>query len=146
MVRNFIFRLCVSRLSVSNIPYLYTHVYTHIINKLLHGCLVCTILFTRCERLLTHSFAALTSHQGSYGSWKTWKVMEFQYSKIQAWKSWKINFSHGKSRKIEILHNINEVFYLFQFTSHNNNMNCCYMTDFCKSEVNFVLLYNICYR
>jgi hypothetical protein len=29
---------------------------------------------------------------------------------------------------------------LFQFTSHNNNMNCCYITDFCKSEVNFVLL------
>ena len=58
-----IFCLCVySRLSVSNIPYstVYTHLYTHIINKLLHGCLVCTILFTRCERLLTHSFAALT--------------------------------------------------------------------------------------
>jgi hypothetical protein len=53
--------------------------------------------------------------------------MEFQYSKIQAWKSWKINFSHGKSWKIEILHNINKVFYLFQFTSHNNNMNCCYI-------------------
>jgi hypothetical protein len=29
---------------------------------------------------------------------------------------------------------------LFQFTSHNGNMNCCYITDFCKSEVNFVLL------
>ena len=28
------------------------------------------------------------------------------YSKIRAWKSWKINFSHGKSWKIEILHNI----------------------------------------
>ena len=51
------------------------------------------------------------------GSWKTWKVMEFQYSKLQAWKSWKINFSHGKSWKIEILHNNNKVFYLFQFTS-----------------------------
>ena len=63
--------------------------------------------------------------------------MEFQYSKIQAWK---INFSHGKSWKIEILHNINKVFYLFQFTSHNNNMNCCYRTGFCKSEMNFVLL------
>ena len=60
-------------------------------------------------------------------------------------KSWKINFSHGKSWKIEILHNINEVFYLFQFTSHNNNMNCCYTTDFCKSKVNFVFYY-ICYR
>ena len=95
------------------------------------------------------------SYQGSYGSWKTWKVMEFQYYKIQVWKSWKINSSHGKSWKIEILHNINKVFYLFQFTSynnnmnccfqftsHNNNMNCCYITDFCKSEVNFVnLLY-----
>jgi hypothetical protein len=46
--------------------------------------------------------------------------MEFQYSKIQAWKSWKINFSHGKSWKIEILQNINKVLYLFQFTSHNN--------------------------
>ena len=79
--------------------------------------------------------------QGSYGSWKTWKVIEFQYSKIQAWKSWKINFSHGKSWQIEILHNINKVFYLFQFTSHNNNMNCCYITDFCKSEVNFFFYY-----
>ena len=76
--------------------------------------------------------------------------MEFQYSKIQAWKSWKINFSpgkswkvmesHGKSWKIEILQNINKAFYLFQFTSHNNNMNCCFITDFCKREVNFVLL------
>jgi hypothetical protein len=45
--------------------------------------------------------------QGSYGSWKTWKVMEFQYSKIQ---SWKINFSHGKSWKIEILHNIISIY------------------------------------
>jgi hypothetical protein len=66
--------------------------------------------------------------------------MEFQYFKIQAWKSWKINFSHGKSWKIEILHNINKVFYLFQFTSHNNNMNCYYIMDFYKSEVNLVLL------
>jgi hypothetical protein len=66
--------------------------------------------------------------------------MEFQYSKIQAWKSWKINFSHGKSWIIEILQYINKVFYLFRFTSHNNNMNCFYITDFCRSEVNFVLL------
>jgi hypothetical protein len=65
--------------------------------------------------------------------------MEFQYSKIQAWKSWKINSSDGKSWKIEVLQNI-KVFYLLKFTSHNNNMNCCYITDFCKSEVNFVLL------
>jgi hypothetical protein len=71
---------------------------------------------------------------------QTWKVMEFQYSKIQAWKSWKINFSHGKSWIIEILQYINKVFYLFRFTSHNNNMNCFYITDFCRSEVNFVLL------
>ena len=56
--------------------------------------------------------------------------MEFQYSKIQAWK-------------IEILHNINKVFYLFQFTSHNNNMNCYYIMDFYKSEVNFVLLLHL---
>ena len=57
-----IFCLCVySRLSVSlKYSVTLTHLYTHIINKLLHGCLVCTILFTRCERLLTHSFAALT--------------------------------------------------------------------------------------
>ena len=48
--------------------------------------------------------------------------------------------SHGKSWKIEILHNINKIFYLFQFTSHNSNINCCYITDFCMSEVNFVLL------
>jgi hypothetical protein len=67
-----------------------------------------------------------SSSRGSYGSWKTWKVMEFQYSKIQAWKSWKINFSHGKLK--------------FYKTLTNNNMNCCYITDFCKSEVNFVLL------
>jgi hypothetical protein len=64
-------------------------------------------------------------------------------------KSWNFNIpksrpgypgkcSHGKSLKIEILHNINKEFYLFQFTSHNNNMNCCYITDLCKSEVNFV--------
>ena len=94
----------------------------------------------RTTQLLVFFRSELICVQGSYGSWKTWKVMEFQHSKIQAWKSWKINFSHGKSWEIEVLHNINEVFYLFQFTSHNNNMNCCYITDFCKSEVNFVLL------
>jgi hypothetical protein len=63
--------------------------------------------------------------------------MEFQYSKIQAWKSWKINFSHGKSWKIEILHNNNKVFYLFQFTSHNNNMNCCLYNGFLQERSEF---------
>ena len=35
--------------------------------------------------------------QGSYGSWKTWKVMEFKHFSVQAWKvlefhcgSWKV--------------------------------------------------------
>jgi hypothetical protein len=58
-------------------------------------------------------------------------------------KSWNFNIPKsrpGKSWKIESLDNINKVFYLFQFTSHNNNMNCYYITDFCKSGMNFVLL------
>ncbi len=41
-----IFCLCVSRLSVTNIPYFSTYLYAHIIiNKLLHGCLVCAHSF-----------------------------------------------------------------------------------------------------
>ena len=41
-------------------------------------------------------FVQLTS-QGSYGSWKTWKVLEFYYGIFQEWKvlekghwSWKV--------------------------------------------------------
>jgi hypothetical protein len=63
-------------------------------------------------------------------------------------KSWNFNIPKsrpGKSWKIESLHNINKVFYLFQFTSHNDNMNCCYITDFCKSGMNFVLLLYLLY-
>ena len=45
--------------------------------------------------------------------------MEFQYFKIQAWKSWKINSGHGKSWKIESL-TLAKYFTYFQFTSHNN--------------------------
>ena len=50
--------------SISNIWYLYTHLYTHIINKLLHGWFVCTIFIihslwriaklTRSLRSLVH--------------------------------------------------------------------------------------------
>ena len=29
--------------------------------------------------------------QGSYGSWKTWKVMEFKYYIFQAWKVMQFN-------------------------------------------------------
>ena len=32
------------------------------INKLLHGCLVCTILFTRCERLSRSRSRTLFNH------------------------------------------------------------------------------------
>ena len=48
-------------------------------------------------------FTRATSHklpvQVSYGSWKSWKVMNFQYCKIQAWKSWNIR-SLQKRNKI----------------------------------------------
>ena len=43
--------------------------------------------------------------QASYGSWKTWNVMEFQYLKIQLkisfshWKSWKLRFYMNKTFK-----------------------------------------------
>jgi hypothetical protein len=92
-------------------------------------------------RIIWRSIVVTYCNQGSYGSCrKTWKVMEFQYSKIQAWKSWKINFSHVKSWKIEILHKSTKYFTYFNLPVITINMNFCYITDFCKSEVNFVLL------
>ena len=33
--------------------------------------------------------------QGSYRSWKTWKVMEFKYFSFQAWKVMEFNFWKG---------------------------------------------------
>ena len=41
------------------------------------------------------------SIQGSYRSWKTWKVTEFKYFSFQAWKVMEFNIvGHGKSWKI----------------------------------------------
>ena len=42
--------------------------------------------------------------QGSYGSWKTWKVLEFKYFSFRAWKakSWNLVVGHGKSWKIVV--------------------------------------------
>ena len=34
--------------------------------------------------------------QGLYGSWKTWKVMEFIISISRPGKSWNVGESHGK--------------------------------------------------
>ena len=41
--------------------------------------------------------------QGSYGSWKTWKVMEFRKKNSRPGKSWNFDQSHGKSWKIVII-------------------------------------------
>jgi hypothetical protein len=46
--------------------------------------------------------------------------------------------SHGK---LKFYITLTKYFTYFNLPcSHNNNMNCYYITDFCKSEVNFVLL------
>ena len=44
-----------------------------------------------------------TIPQGSYGSWKTWKVMEFRKKNSRPGKSWNFDQSHGKSWKIVII-------------------------------------------
>ena len=41
--------------------------------------------------------------QGSYRSWKTWKVMEFVISISRPGKSWNISEGHGKSWKSNML-------------------------------------------
>jgi len=41
--------------------------------------------------------------QGSYRSWKTWKVMEFVISISRPGKSWKLIEGHGKSWKSNML-------------------------------------------
>ena len=38
--------------------------------------------------------------QGSYRSWKTWKVMEFKYFSFQAWKVMELIVGYGKAWKI----------------------------------------------
>jgi len=41
--------------------------------------------------------------QGSYRSWKTWKVMEFVISISRPGKSWNLSEGHGKSWKSNML-------------------------------------------
>ena len=41
--------------------------------------------------------------QGSYRSWKTWKVMEFMISSSRPGKSWNFSEGHGKSWKSNML-------------------------------------------
>jgi hypothetical protein len=48
-----------------------------------------------CSRNKSHEF--ITSSR----SWKTWKVVEFDYFNIQVWISWKIIFSHGKPKEAD---------------------------------------------
>ena len=61
-------------------------------------CCVCFEYTAFVSNTLLHSF--LTHYcvplQGSYGSWKTWKVLENQNFKIQAWKTWKNEYRSWK--------------------------------------------------
>ena len=41
--------------------------------------------------------------QGSYGSWKTWKVMEFRISFSRPGKSWNLSVGDGKSWKMTFI-------------------------------------------
>ena len=77
--------------------------------------------------------------QGSYGTLKTWKVMENQNFKIQAWKMSKISVGHGKSWKIRIpsgsANNCISIFFahIFKFLGVTNEAekyrkNCIYDT------------------
>ena len=51
------------------------------------------------------SFIALqpAGLQGSYGSWKTWKVMEFRISFSRPGKSWNLSVGDGKSWKMTFI-------------------------------------------
>ena len=42
-----------------------------------------------------------SSVQGSYGSWKTWKVLEFRFAIFQDWKV--LENGHGSWKVLEIL-------------------------------------------
>jgi len=44
--------------------------------------------------------------QGSYWSWKTWKVKEFIISISRPGKSWSFSEGHGKSWKSNVLSEI----------------------------------------
>ena len=53
---------------------------------------------------LSEKFFLLTVlKQGSYGSWKTWKVMEFKNVISRPVKSWNLVVGPSKSWKIKVL-------------------------------------------
>lgn len=56
-----------------------------------------------CDEVYFSVPHSLFVSQGSYGSWKTWKVMEFRKKNSRPGKSWNFDQSHGKSWKIVII-------------------------------------------
>ena len=48
-------------------------------------------------------FVTIPTVQGSYRSWKTWKVMEFVISFSRPGNAWNLSEGHGKSWKSNML-------------------------------------------
>ena len=70
-----------------------------------------SLIFLIIEFLLQSDFPIATVHvvtiQGSYGSWKTWKVMKLKYFSFQAWKVMELN-----CRSWKVMENYSYVWYV----------------------------------
>ena len=65
--------------SISNIWYLYTHLYTHVINNLLHGWFVCTIFIIHSQgRRQSANWGGVYSYIRVLSDWLLLKSTSFQ--------------------------------------------------------------------